>query len=68
MAGKIYPEESMILRVFVGEAKQGDKAYEMLITMTQEPIVQSKQTGKYFHLSWKEILAMAESAGIDDSA
>lgn len=66
MKGKIYPEEAMILRIFVGEGGANGKSYEVLTTMSQEPIVQSKQTGKYYHLTWSDIINMAVEAGIDE--
>ena len=63
--GQLLPANSMLLGVHVGEASFGKRKYEMSTGINQAPIVHSKQTGKWFSLSWKDILALAEKAGID---
>lgn len=63
--GEILPPKSMILRQHIGEASCGDLKYEMSTGMNGAPIVHSKQTGKWFTLSWKDILELADKAGID---
>ena len=63
--GTIYPAKSMILRNHIGEAKSGKLGYEMSTTMAGQPIILSKQTGKWFTLSWQTIIDLAVKAGID---
>lgn len=63
--GEILPPKSMMLRTRVGEASCGDLKYEMSTGMNGAPIVHSKQAGKWFTLSWKDILELADKAGID---
>jgi len=55
----------MFLRTHVGEASEGKRKYEMATNMDGTPIIESKQTGKWFSLSWNDILNLAEKAGID---
>ena len=63
--GKVYPPRSMFLRVHCGEATAGKLKYEMATLIAGMPIVESKQTGKWFTLSWQEIIDLAVKAGID---
>ena len=63
--GRVYPKGSMFLRTHVGEADDGKRKYEMATNMNGTPIIESKQTGKWFSLSWQDILNLAEKAGID---
>lgn len=63
--GEILPPRSMILRQHIGEASCGDLKYEMSTGMNGAPIVRSKQTGKWFTISWAKILELADKAGID---
>lgn len=63
--GKIHPRKSLFLRTHVGMATREKLAYDMATLPTGEPIVQSKQTGKWYVLAWTEILTLAEQAGID---
>ena len=65
--GEIHPPESMFLRNVVGKGNKGENHYEMdTDTGTGCPIVRSKQTGKWFTLSWTKIVNMAREAGIDE--
>ena len=57
----------MFLRVHAGTAEYGKLKYEMAYLMGGSPIVESKQTGKWFTLSWQDILDLARKAGIDDA-
>jgi hypothetical protein len=63
--GRVYPKGSMFLRTHVGTAEDGKRKYEMATNMNGTPIIESKQTGKWFSLSWQDILNLAEKAGID---
>jgi len=64
--GQIHPPRTMFLRVHCGEAKAGKLKYEMAAAIAGMPIVESKQTGKWFTLSWQVIIEMAVKAGIDE--
>jgi len=48
-----------------GKIHQAGKAYEVCMANMQTPLVHSKQTGKWFTLSFPEIVEMAVEAGID---
>lgn len=65
--GKIHPPESMFLRKNVGTAKADDgTVYELTTTFSDgSPIVNSDKTGKYFTLSWTDIINLAVDAGLD---
>lgn len=63
--GRVYPKGSMFLRTHFGTAEDGERKYEMATNMNGTPIIESKQTGKWFSLSWQDILNLAEKAGID---
>lgn len=66
MTGKIHPSGTLILRESRGNAEEeSGRKYELSVTMHGQPCVCSETTGKYFVLSWEEILAMAVEAGID---
>lgn len=63
MSGKILARDIMILRRFVAENEE----YQIYLTIPrEEPIVQSVKTGRYFHLSWSDIISQAQAAGIDE--
>lgn len=61
------PPRTMILRVHCGEATSGKLKYEMSTAIAGMPVVQSKQTGKWFSLSWETIIDLAVKAGIDET-
>ena len=63
--GTIYPKESLFLRIHAGEAKQGSNIYNLTTSPGGCPMVCSRQTGKYFALSWANVLDLAIAAGID---
>lgn len=64
--GRIHAPDTMFLRMHVGEAKSGDMGYELDTNMAAaNPIVRSKQSGKWFTLSWQDIIELAIEAGID---
>ena len=68
MIGTIHDSKSMFLREIVGTAEDPETKikYEMTtICTTRMPLIRSKKTGKYFSLSWTNILGLAIKAGID---
>lgn len=65
--GEIHPPRTMFLRNSVGEIsdEEGNK-YECTTNVGGEhPIIHSEQTGKWFTLSWGDIVRLAIEAGID---
>ncbi len=65
--GKIHPPRTMFFRNAVGEMNddEGNK-YECTTNVAGEhPIIHSKQTGKWFILTWADIVKLAIEAGID---
>ena len=64
--GKIYPSKTLFLRENVGTAAEGKLKYEMTtIIGSNTPLIHSEQTGKWFSLTWPDILNLARAAGID---
>ncbi len=66
--GRIYPSLSLFFREGAGNATHPDGTeYELSTNMGGRcPIIRSSKTGKWFTLSWEDILALAIAAGIDD--
>jgi hypothetical protein len=65
--GKIHGNDSLFLRMRVGETGSGDTVYELTVSASDHsPIIMSKTTGKWFTLSWQDLVGMAVEAGIDD--
>lgn len=63
--GQIHAPDSLFLRTYVGKATAEDGVeYEMAIQPNGAPIVECKNTGKWFTLSWTNILNLAADAGI----
>ena len=65
--GGIHAKNIMFFRVHVGEADGGtDAKYEMATQVNDSsPIIESKQTGKWFTLPWADIVKLAVDRGID---
>ena len=64
--GKIHPKKTLFFRQNVGSAEADGRSYEMSMNVGgSHPIIQSRQTEKWFTLSWQEIIDMAIEAGID---
>ena len=63
--GKVYPAKSLFFRNHIGTAVDGERKFEMATSMNGTPILQSAKTGKWFLLSWQDIINLAEKAGID---
>jgi hypothetical protein len=82
MIGTIHSKGTFFLVIFVGDAKAKieqentlqeneyelkENKYEMSINgKGYNPIIQSKQTGKFWSITWEELLDLAINAGIDD--
>ena len=69
ICGKVFSAKAILLRVPVGEAKAEfcgkNYTFELCIHGGQNtPIVQCKETGNFFALSWQDILDLAGAAGI----
>lgn len=67
--GKLYDGNTLFLRLDVGKAAHKDTnetAYEFSVNVAgYHPIIRSAKTGKWFTLSWDDILKLAQEAGID---
>lgn len=65
--GEVHPPKTMFLRQEVGKITDDDgNSYEATLNMGgQQPIIHSKQTNKWFTLSWGDIVSLAIDAGID---
>lgn len=63
--GKLYPKRTLFLRITQGNATEDRRKYALASTPNGEPIVNSKQTGKWFALDWRDIIELARVAGID---
>lgn len=65
--GTIKPKGTLILREQVGEAEaENGNSYELTTSVSSgQPIVRSQKTGKWFLLSWQEIIDLAVEAGVD---
>ena len=64
--GTIHPKKTLFFRRYIGEAKSGKLKYEMAAKMCgSTPIIESKQTGKWYTVSWQELINMAVQAGVD---
>lgn len=65
--GKIHPKKTLFLRVDVGKATDENKnTYELSTNINDNsPIVCSEKTGKWFTLSWTDIMNLARDANID---
>lgn len=65
--GEIHPKRTLFFRFCVGKITDLNKdTYEMSINVSDHsPIIESKKTGKWFTLSWKDIIDLAIDMGID---
>ncbi len=64
--GKVHEKSTLFFRQYVGDAKSGKLQYEMATNMGgSTPIIESKQTGKWFTVSWQELIDLAVKAGVD---
>lgn len=63
--GTLHEPKSTILRVHAGNASEGKRKYDLATTLAGCPVIQSHQTGKWFSLSWRDILSLAQQSGID---
>jgi len=65
--GEILSTETLILRHSVGTAEDSDGLkYEMTTSLNMSPLIRSHRTGKYFVLSWANIIDLAVNAGINE--
>lgn len=65
--GTVETKDSLFLRKHAGTAKLGDNAYELSTSMASLPLIKSEKTGKYWLISWQQLLDLAIQAGIDNS-
>ena len=67
--GEVMPKETLILRHAVGDAKGGPDGAEYSLTANfanLQPIVESKQTGKFWTIGWAQLIELAIKAGVNN--
>lgn len=66
--GELHDPKTMFFRVAVGNAKSSaGEGYEFTVNAGDyAPIIRSNQTGKWFTLSWEDIVSLAIAKGIDN--
>lgn len=65
--GTIHPPRSMFLHEGIGGATDGENKLAISVSFTSKtPLIRSETTGKWFSLSWQEILTLAVEAGIHE--
>lgn len=67
--GKMYPANTMILRVTVATLTGDDtgKSYEITLVNGSFPAVESRQTGKTFVFGFDDLANLAIAAGVDEA-
>jgi hypothetical protein len=69
MCGHLIESNAILLRRRLGEARIDDGSrYEIGASPTGAPIIRSRQSGRYWSLTWDELVALALEAGIDAPA
>ena len=64
--GTLHPKKTLFLSMETGVAEANGVKYELTINMgNNTPIVSSSKTGKYFTLSWQDIINLAIDRGIN---
>lgn len=69
--GTVHPEYAMFFRASAGEAEdeEAGTSYELSTSMgTRAPIIHSRQTGKWWTISWQRLLDLALAEGVDEEA
>lgn len=62
--GQVHDKDVLFLRVDAGTAKSDENNFQLSINLDHSPLILCEETGKWFSLSWKDILALAVEAGI----
>ncbi|MFN3985706.1 MAG: hypothetical protein ACK4KV_09450 [Rhodocyclaceae bacterium] len=65
--GTLYPPETLLLHFNVGTAEpnDGSAAYELSNSTGGSPLIRSTATGRWWGISWQQLLTLARDAGID---
>lgn len=68
--GTLSPPKTLFFRVDAGEAaERGGDTYQLAIDVASNvPIIRNQRTGRWFSLSWRDIIGLAKTAGIDEEA
>lgn len=66
--GEIHNKDTLFLRIDCGHATDPERGtkYELSTLSGGSPCVRNEKNGKWFTLSWHDILNMAQFAGIDE--
>lgn len=68
--GKMHPASAMFFRVSAGEASHEEtgESYELSTSAhDRAPIIHSRQTGKWWTMSWQGLVDLAVNEGIDEA-
>lgn len=65
VVGEVCGKDEMFMGIDAGEASLNDKKYGLSVSMQSTPIVLSRQTGKWYVLTWEDIVRLAVQRGID---
>lgn len=69
MAGQLHAKDTLFLRVHAGEAKADDgMKFELSTGMGASPIIHCENTGLWWTIDWRELIALAVKAGITKPA
>ena len=69
MIGKIEPKGTLCMRQHAGKGEAAGIEYELCTGIASgSPVIRSSKTGKWFFLSWEDILNLAIEAGINDES
>lgn len=69
MIGLVQSKDRLFLRMSVGTATLGEGKYEMSTNIgDSSPMIRSQKTGKWWSITWNQLLDLAIKAGIDNEA
>jgi len=67
--GDLHDKDTLFLGIYAGRVGNGEGGEELYLLTVQAsgyaPIVRSAKSGRSFTLSWRQIIALAEAAGIN---
>jgi hypothetical protein len=68
VAGMLYDDGTLFLRFECGKATSTDTGitYELCTNVDGSPIVRSSKTGRYFTMSWHQLIGAAIAAKINE--
>lgn len=64
--GPIYDSNTMFLRFAAGTAEKDGVTYELSHNVNGAPIIRNEKTGRWWAPTWRQLMAMALAAGLDE--